>query len=136
MKIEGRLRKSGNWWAIEIPLLCIYTQAKAKGDAYRMAKAAIEELVDQAGFSVLVEPLERDAFTVKASDDKILMAFALRQQRSSRGLTQEDVARALSYSSKNAYAQYEQGKATPSLDKFTQFLQAMDKHLEPILKIG
>ena len=136
MRIEGRLKKSGKFWAAEIPLLCIYTQGKSKNHAYAMVKDAIEALVDQESFSIDVQPLTDDYFAVSSNNDRALMAFALRQQRAACGLSQSDMAKALSYTSKNAYAQYEQGKVVPSLDKFAKFLMAMDKRLEPILKLG
>ncbi len=46
MKIEGKLIKSGKWWAVEIPLLLIYTQGKTKRHAYLMAADAVEAIVD------------------------------------------------------------------------------------------
>ena len=40
MKIEGKLIKSGKWWAVEIPLLLVHTQGKTKRQAYLMAADA------------------------------------------------------------------------------------------------
>ena len=50
MKIEGKIKKSGKWWAVEVPLLLVFTQGKTKKSALLMIKEAIEELIDVKGF--------------------------------------------------------------------------------------
>ena len=136
MRIEGHVRKVGKWWAVEIPLLLIHTQGKTKKDAYAMAKDAVESLIDTRGFRVEISPGKGETFSIKASDDTLLMAFALRQQRNSRNLSIREVAQRMGSNSPSAYSRYEQGKTRPSIDKFTQLLSAIDEELEPILKIS
>lgn len=135
MKIEGKLIKAGKWWAVEIPLLQIYTQGKSRKDAYCMAKDAIESIIDNPGFTVTVTEGPADTFMVGSSNDTLLMALALKQQRSSHHLTVRDVAKNLGSSSPAAYSRYEQGKVRPSLDKFSQLLKAIDQSLEPVLTV-
>ena len=38
MRVEGRFctGRSGKWWAIEVPILDIYTQGRTKKEAFEM----------------------------------------------------------------------------------------------------
>jgi predicted RNase H-like HicB family nuclease/DNA-binding XRE family transcriptional regulator len=136
MKIEGRITKSGEWWAAEVPLLLIFTQGRTKKEAYAMTKEAIEDLIDVKGFEVVVVPDESNTFRIGSNNDGLLMAFALRQQRAKRGLSVRDVAQKMGSASPNTYSRYESGQVRPSLEKFSQLLCAIGKELEPVLKIG
>lgn len=136
MRIEGRLQKSSNYWAAEVPLLFIYTQGKTKKEAYLMVKDAIEELVEKDDFSADIAPGDDNRFSVGSNNETLLMAFALKQQRSQRLLSIRDVALRLGSNTPSAYSRYENGKVKPSLDKFSQLLRAIDESLEPIIKIG
>jgi DNA-binding XRE family transcriptional regulator len=135
MKIEGKLIRSGKWWAVEIPLLLIYTQGKTKKDAYLMAADAVEAIVDEKSFKVKVSEGPDNTFSIGSSNDSVLMALALKQQRAEHHLSVRDIAKRLGSNSPSAYSRYEQGKIKPSLDKFTQLLKAIDPSLEPILKV-
>lgn len=135
MRIEGRLIKSGTWWAVEVPLLFIFTQAKTKAKAYEMAKDAIEYIVDEKGFEVTVYPGPDHAFSVGSNQEALLMAFVLKQQRLHRHLSVRDVMKKMGSSSPAAYSRYEQGDVKPSLDKFTQLLRAIDDKMIPVLKV-
>lgn len=135
MKIEGKLIRSGKWWAVEIPLLLIYTQGKTKKDAYLMAADAVEAIVDEKSFKVKVSQGPDNTFSIGSSNDSVLMALALKQQRAEHHLSVRDIAKRLGSNSPSAYSRYEQGKIKPSLDKFTQLLKAIDPSLEPILKV-
>ena len=135
MKIEGKLIRAGKWWGVEIPLLQIYTQGKSRKDAYCMAKDAIESIIDNPGFTVTVTEGPADTFMVGSSNDTLIMALALKQQRSRHHLSVRDVAKNLGSNSPAAYSRYEQGKVKPSLDKFSQLLKAIDQSLEPVLTV-
>ena len=135
MKIEGKLIRSGKWWAVEIPLLLIYTQGKTKKDAYLMAADAVEAIVDEKSFKVKVTEGPDNTFSIGSSNDSVLMALALKQQRAEHHLSVRDIAKRLGSNSPSAYSRYEQGKVKPSLDKFSQLLKAIDPRLEPILKV-
>lgn len=135
MNIEGTLIRKGAWWAVEIPLLKIYTQGRSRKDAYCMAKDAIESIIDEKSFTVSVTAGPADTFMVGSNNEVLLMALALKQQRSSRHMSVRDVARNLGSNSPAAYSRYEQGKVRPSLDKFSQLLKAIDPRLEPVLTV-
>ncbi len=139
MRLEGYLKKpeeGEKYWGVEIPSLGIFTQGKSKKDALFMAKDAIEFLVDARGFFVSVTPGKNLEFYISASDLSPLISLLLKRKRLERGLTIMDVAERMGSQSPTAYARYEKGKVKPSLDKLDQILKAIDKDLEPILKIS
>ena len=136
MRIEGKLVKSGNWWAVEIPLLRIFSQGKTKKEAFFMAKDAVECLLDDTSIDVSVSDIGNNAFCVSATDESALMSLALRQQRTSHQLTIREVATRLGSKSPTAYSRYERGKTRPSLDKFSQLLRAIDPKLDPVITVA
>ena len=140
MRFEGKLVKpdgvKNKFWHVEVAILGIYTQGKTKKDAYDMIKDAIELAIDQPGFHVRVYPGDEDTFTVEANDRRAFVAFMLKQQRTSHGLTLKQVAKRLKIESVNAYARYEQGKAVPSHLKLDDLLQAIDPKRAPVLKFA
>lgn len=136
MRIEGKLIKSGNWWAVEVPLLLLHTQGKTKKEAYFMAKDAIECAIDKKGFKVEITQGENNTFVINANDDASLMAFALEQHRENNHLTIRDVAKNLGKTSPNEYNRYAKAKVrNPSIEKFSQLMKAINPKLEPIIKI-
>ena len=135
MKIEGKIEKSGKWWAVEVPLLLIFTQGRTKKSALLMIKEAIEELIDVKGFEVSIDNVQADTFSVAANNTKWLMAFILKQQRSYHKKSIRQVAAKLGSDSPTAYSRYEQAKTRLSIDKFTQILSAINKESEPVLKL-
>jgi predicted RNase H-like HicB family nuclease len=135
MRVQGKIIKSGNWWAVEIPILLIHTQGRSKSEAYKMAKDAVEALVEAREFKATIYPGEGHDFTLGSNSERILMALILRQQRSYHKLTVREVARRLGSSSPRAYSKYEEGAVKPSFEKFNQLLQALDEHSEPVLTL-
>ena len=135
MRIEGRLHRSKNWWAVQVPLLCLHTQAKTIRGAHEMAKDAIELAVDRPKFKVTIYPGKRGTFGVQANDETVLLAFALRQLRAMSGRTVREVARRLGSASPTAYSQYESGRRKPSVEKLTQLLRAIDDELVPVITL-
>ena len=134
MRFEGRLLKRGKWWAIEVPMLGIFTQGRSKREAYEMIKDAVELLADTPGFRVDVYPGVGKHFEVGARDERMLVALLLRRQRQARGLSLAEVTRRLGMKSRNAYARYEQGKAVPTVEKLTELLRAVNPERELVLK--
>lgn len=139
MKFEGYIIKSaGKYWPVEVPCLGLHTQGKSKKDAYAMAKDAIELLADQEGFSVDIIPSEQGglSFTIVPNDPAPMIALILKRLRQQAGLTAREVARRMGSASPNAYVQYENGRVTPSLTKFSELLKAIGPQYEPVLRIG
>ena len=138
MRFEGTLikpdGKKNRFWGVEIPILHIHTQGKTRKDALSMAKDAIESLLEKKEFRVCVHSGEADTFTVDSDNSTAFIAFMLKRQRQFRGLSVREVAARLDSKSPNAYAQYEQGKVKPSMDKLVELMQAIDPDFEPVLK--
>lgn len=140
MRFEGYLTKpdgkKNRYWGVEIPILHIYTQGKSRKDALAMAKDAIETVLENKEFRARVHPQEGDTFTVDSDNPTAFIAFMLKRQRQFRGLSVRDVSARLNSKSPNAYAQYEQGRVKPSLDKLVEIMRAIDPEFEPVLKAG
>lgn len=123
---NGKLWKEDKFWLIEIPALDVMTQGKSKKNALFMIKNAIEELVDEKGFKVKVVPAEnKNEFIIYANDVAPLVALMLKRQRTKKGLSLADMQERLHTKSRNAYAQYEQGRSVPTVEKLVEFLGAM-----------
>ncbi|MCK4681908.1 type II toxin-antitoxin system HicB family antitoxin [Candidatus Bipolaricaulota bacterium] len=125
MRFEGRVFKSGQYWAIEVPILSVVTQGQTKKEAFEMIADAIEVLVNKPAFEVRVFPGKGEYFEVGASDEATLTAFLLRRERTKSGLTLAEVARRLGSKSLNTYARYEQGRSVPTVPKLSELLSAL-----------
>jgi predicted RNase H-like HicB family nuclease len=125
MRFEGRVFKVGRQWAVEVPILGVASQGRTRNDALVMIADAVEMLVDRKGFEVTVFPGVGDRFEIGASDQVALTALLLRRARLNAGLSLAEVATRLGARSLNAYARYEQGRATPSVKKLSQLLSAV-----------
>ena len=80
MKIEGKIEKSGNCWAVSAPLLLVFSQGRTKKLALSMIKQAVEELVDTKGFKVSISDVQGGTFSLSANNTKLLRAFILKQK--------------------------------------------------------
>lgn len=125
MVLEGKIWKDGKHWLVAIPALDVMTQGRSRRDAFKMIVDAVTLLVHQKRFKIRVISEEEDRFLVESRDDTALIALMLKQLRAKSGLTLDAMAKKLGVKSKNAYAQYEQGRNQPSLTKIRQFLSAM-----------
>ena len=140
MRFEGILIKpagrKNRYWSVDIPILHIHTQGKSRRDALFMARNAIESLLEKKEFRVRIHAGEIDTFTIDSDNPTAFIAFMLKRQRQFRGLTVREVAANLNSKSPNAYAQYEQGRVKPSMDKLVELMRAIDPEFEPVLKAG
>lgn len=141
MRFEGNLvkpeGKKNRYWGVEIPLLHIHTQGKSRKDALIMAKDAIQSLIEDPKVRVhIYDSEDGETFTIDSNNLTQFIAFMLKRQRQFRGLSVRDVAARLNSKSPNAYAQYEQGKVKPSMDKLVELMRAIDPDFEPVLKAG
>ena len=137
VKFEGKLLKERKYWAVCVPALDVYTQGKSKKDALVMIKEAVKLMVDRKRFAVAVNSLPENQFVLrakKADDDKYLIALMLKNQRAKYGLSLQEVANRLGVS-KNAYAQYEQARAIPSITKVEEFIYAMSHNVHVVLDV-
>lgn len=139
MTLEGRVWKEKKQWLIEIPALDIMTQGHSKNEALEMLRDAVKLLVHQKGFDVLIKATphsrEDQSFLVESNNDTAMLALMLKRQRAKSHLTLEDMVTRLGVKSKNAYAQYEQGRHQPSLTKIQKFLSAMNRRMVLALNV-
>ena len=133
MRFGGRIIKSGRYWAIEVPILGVFTQGRTKKEAYEMIADAIESLVNKEEFKVEVYPGKGEYFEVYSQDLPAMIAFLLRRQRVRHGLSLAEVADRLGGKSLNTYARYEQGKSVPTIEKFSQLLSAVSPERDFVL---
>ena len=125
MRFEGRVKKEGRFWLIEIPAFDASTQGRTKREALEMAEDLIETMAGAEGFRVRAYPSGGETLEIEANHIGTLLALLLRRQRERQGLTLAEAAQRLGQSSPNAYARYEQGHVMPSVEKLEQLLKAI-----------
>jgi len=122
---NGKMWKDGRYWLIEVPALDVMTEGRSRKEALFMIKDAVEELVDEKGFRVTLTLAKENEFVISSHDVAPLIALMLKRQRARQGLSLADMQEKLHAKSRNAYAQYEQGRSVPSVVKLVEFLRAM-----------
>jgi DNA-binding XRE family transcriptional regulator len=136
MRFEGRIKKEGRFWLVEIPAFDAVTQGRTKREALAMAGDLIETMADTKDFHVTVYRGSKEIFEVGANRIDIFLALLLRRQRERHGLTLAEAAERLGQRSRNAYARYEQGKAMPTVEKLEQLLKAIAPDQEIVWRIA
>ena len=130
-------KKGSKYWAVEIPSLGVHTQGTSKNDAYAMARDAVGVLFDSIKMSAIeVSDETADGCLISLPANKEVFSKFLRASRISHNLTIMDMAKRLNSKSPTSYARYESGKIMPSMEKFSEILEALDKRLTPKLVVG
>jgi hypothetical protein len=131
MEIEGKIWKEGTMWLVEIPSLDAMTQAKTRKGVVAMAKNLVFEMVQSYfpdeiydEFKVTVSDSKKNLISITANETKLLLALSLRRQREKSGSTVKEAAERLGSKSPNAYAQYERGQTSITVEKFEHLLIA------------
>ncbi len=78
-RIKCELIRRGEGYAVEIPMMLIYTQGESKEDAYSMAKDAVENVFNRADVEVSVSDVEDDIFYITAINEKTFVDFIRKQ---------------------------------------------------------
>jgi DNA-binding XRE family transcriptional regulator len=125
MRFYGKVYKDGKFWLAEVPLLDAMTQGHTRKEAFVMVKDLLETLVNRSGFSVAVHPGKHGDFEVSSNDPRGLISLFLRRQRERSGLSLSEAAQRLGAKSRNAYARYERGTSTPSIEKLAELYKAV-----------
>jgi ribosome-binding protein aMBF1 (putative translation factor) len=125
MRLTGEIVREGTIWVVDIPILNAMTQGKTRSNGMEMAKDLVESLAGASGFEVTVHPAGKNSFEISSTSSRELTRLILKRQRQKSGLSLSEVAKRLGSSSRNAYARYEQGVSTPSIEKLDQLLQAV-----------
>ena len=127
MRFHGRLYEDGAFWLAEVPVLDAMTQGRTREEALSMA----EDLLASA--SNRMHPGNGDEFEVSSPDTRGLVSLLLRRQRERSGLSLAEAAERLGAKSRNAYARYERGTSTPTLDKLSELLRAVSPDRDFVL---
>lgn len=125
MKLEGHIFKDGNVWISEIEMLDLMTFGTTKKDAANMMADAIQELIGDKKFKAQVDSQKDNFFTIKTNDDDKLISLILKRQRVKRNLSIADVVERLGFSSRNAYARYENTNTKISFSKFLELYRTI-----------
>ncbi len=133
MRFEGKVYNDGNFWLAEIPLLDLMTQGRTKKEALQMVVDLLKTAVNKKGFRVIMSPTPENRFEISGNDDKVLIALLLQRQRQKHGLSLRQAAARLSSRSPEAFARYEKGRSTPTLEKLVELLKAIDPRGELVL---
>lgn len=129
MTFEGRVfapKRGEKFWEVRIPDLGIFTQGKSEKDAYAMATDAVRTVVDEKGFQVEIHRLIGGRFLVSANNPTPLIARWLHRLRVKNHLTIREAAERLGASSPEAWARYESGRASPTIEKLSELVRAVD----------
>ena len=133
MELEGRVWKNGKFWLVEVPVLDVMTQGRSKKEALEMITDAVTGLIEsyfcdeiEKGFQVQAVAYKEGVIGVTATDPKLLMSLSLIKQREKSQSTIREVSERLGSSSPNAYAPYEKGKTSVSIEKFEALLLAVN----------
>lgn len=125
MRIQGKIWKTENNWILQVPSMDLVTMGRTRKEAVRMLQSSIQTLRGRS-FSVRLEYVDQANFYLTSNKIKKLVAFMLFRLRAKQGMSLEDVRKRLGVKSKNAYAQYEQGRAEPTISKMEELLKALD----------
>ena len=133
MRFFGKVYEDGEFWLAEVPILDAMTQGRTREEALAMAEDLLTSLANRPGFSVDVHPGGGNEFEVSSPDTRGLLSLLLRRQRERSGLSLAEAADRLGAKSRNAYARYERGTSTPTLDKLSDLLRAVSPDCDFVL---
>jgi ribosome-binding protein aMBF1 (putative translation factor) len=125
MRFYGRIYQDGQFWLAEVPILDVVTQGRTYKEAMSMVKNLLENLAKRPGFGVKVHQGKHGEFEVSSADTRTLISLLLRRQRERSGLSLAEAAERLGAKSRNAYARYERGTSTPTVEKLTKLIEAV-----------
>lgn len=137
MIFEGRVTapaRGERHWEVRIPQLGVFTQGTSEKNAYAMAADALETLVDDKAFRVQVVPTSGGRFLIRANDSRLLIARWLYRLRVDKGLSLREAAARMGATSSEAWARYESGRASPTMDKLTELVHVVDPEADFVLK--
>jgi len=137
MIFEGKVfapARGSRYWEVKIPQLGVFTQGRSERNAYAMAADALETLVGEKRFRVQIVPLDGGRFLIRANDSRPLIARWLFRLRADKGLSLREAAARMGSSSSEAWARYESGRASPTVEKLSELLHALDPEADFMLR--
>ena len=136
MRLQGRIFEDDGFWLAEVPILDAMTQGTSREDALDMVKDLVETLANRPGFSVTVHSCGDGNIELGSDDARGLVALILHRHRTRNGISLLDAARRLGAKSANAYARYERGDSSPTLEKFSELMAAVSPGCDVVLQRG
>lgn len=143
MEMEGKVWKDGKFWLVDVPVLDAMTQGKTRKEALTMVEDLVLEMIKSyfkdamnKDFVVTAIDYKKDTIGVTANNNRLLLALSLRRQREKSGSTVREASERLGSKSPNAYAQYERGKTSISVDKYEELLIAANPFEKLRLRIA
>jgi len=133
MRFSGRIYKDKSHWLAEVPLFEAMTQGHSRREALEMIEDWFVSMVNRPGFQIDAVPTGQNEFEVSSNDLKTMISLLLRRRRQESGLSLADAAERLGARSRNAYARYERGDSTPTIEKLDQLLRALSPDRDVVL---
>ena len=118
----------------EVPVFDAMTQGRSRKEALAMIVDWFVAMVDRKGFTVEIQPTERERFEISTVDARRMISLMLQRQRHKSGLSLAQVAERLGVKSRNAYARYEQGVSVPTVEKLDELLRAVAPGCDLVLQ--
>ena len=131
MEFKPTFTKSGTYYLAEIREIDAMTQGRTKKEADLMVKDLLETMF-LAYFDEKIEvktKIDRSGDLILIAEDHFAIPLILRRLRSMSNKTIEEISQTCGFKSKNAYAQYEQGRRMPGIEQFIKLLAAMGAEL-------
>ena len=136
VRVQGRIFEDGGFWLAEVPMLDAMTQGTSKADALDMVKDVVVTLANRPGFSVTVHSCADGNIELGSDDVRGLVALILHRHRTRNGLSLPEAARRLGAKSADAYARYERGECSPTLEKLSELMAAVSPGCDFVLQRG
>ena len=136
VRVQGRIFEDGGFWLAEVPMLDAMTQGTSKADALDMVKDVVETLANRPGFSATVHSCADGNIELGSDDVRGLVALILHRHRTRNGLSLPEAARRLGAKSADAYARYERGESSPTLEKLSELMAAVSPGCDFVLQRG
>ena len=125
MRFAGHVHKDGKFWVAEVPMFEAMTQGRTRREALAMTLDWFETMADVPGFSMRLFEKSKLHFEVGSNSPRVLIRLLLQRRREISGLSLADMARRLGARSRNAYARYERGSSTPTVEKLDELLRVV-----------
>lgn len=132
MEFKPTFTKDGAYYLVEIKEFDAMTQGRSKSEAELMIKDWLKGMID-AHFGVKIsikEKKDKNGHMIVIVPDKYAVPFMLYRLRIYNNKTIQEITQACGFKSKNAYAQYEQGRRMPGIEQFAKLLEAMGAKLQ------
>jgi predicted RNase H-like HicB family nuclease len=132
MEFKPIFTKSDKYYLAEIKEIDAMTQGFSKKEAMIMAQDLLETMfIGYFGKKVEVKSkIDKQGNLILIAEDRYAIPLILRRLRSANNKTIEEISQDCGFKSKNAYAQYEQGRRMPGIEQFAKLLEAMGAKLQ------